>query len=114
MSAHIRVCLRTSKYYPVGASFSFCFGFSCTSYKQKESADGRGSVAAWFCSVWLWPVDFACFSSASAVARCLWSLEALVALCRLRLLPFLGVCVQKASGKGGCKKEHFGVHVTSK
>jgi hypothetical protein len=46
-------------------------------------------------------VDFACFSSASAVDWCLSSLEALVALCRLRLLlflvvPFLGVCVANA------------------
>jgi hypothetical protein len=47
------------------------------------------------------PMDCAWFTSASAVARCLWSLVALVALCRLWLqlflvVPFLGVCVSIA------------------
>jgi hypothetical protein len=57
----------------------------------------------WFCLVWLWPVDYAWFRSASAVARSLWRRHA---LCRLWLqpflvVPFLGVCVSIA----GCNND---------
>jgi hypothetical protein len=69
-----------------------------------------------FCLVWLWPVDFAWFSSAPAVTRCFWSLEALVDLCRLwplffRVVPFLGVCVIGYTGIHGDMLRVFAQHM---